>query len=185
MFRLAFRVGNKKTDKKNKKIWLRGIIIPANKEANNLLRTKNTLKNTIPQVEVYKFSNNLLDAIAAEKSGFKGMRLLIIGFGKSVRETALAISCDGISSFRPLKCIVPPGYPVQLGDGVYDYMWMASTNEEKWKEMNRIMTYRLRDAAENSEEFIQAAATQIVFTHCGQMFGSFQKSLKNKTCHDA
>ena len=82
-FHIAFLGAIQQSDER---FWLRGVIIPIEGDAS--LRMEEPLEDNLKQVRVSKYSEPLLDAISAEKSGFKGMRLLIGGGFLLVRSNA-------------------------------------------------------------------------------------------------
>src|SRR5216683_5687545 len=79
-FRIAFRSARSPNDER---LWLRGVIVPANEA--DPLKTERPLASDLDQIKVAEYSTSLLEAISAEKSGVKGMRLLI-GGGLSKKE---------------------------------------------------------------------------------------------------
>jgi hypothetical protein len=145
-------------------------------EANGPLRLECPVTEGLSQIRSFEYSSAVLDAISCEKAGFKGMRLLVIGFGSAQRAKKHLKLAVGQRRFKPLKRIYPPGYPPGLEGRAYDFLWMASTSEQEWEKMKRIMANRLQKAAANNEEFLHAAATQLVFNHCALKYSLFERN---------
>src|SRR5258705_1140032 len=70
-FRIAFGRARSPNDER---LWLRGVIVAGNDEEQ--FRREQPLAQGLEQVRVAEYSPSLLEAISAEKAGFKGMRLL-------------------------------------------------------------------------------------------------------------
>ena len=146
------------------RMWIRGVIMPVAYTA-KLVKTSR-LKKTIPQVKVNKYQSQVLDVIAAEKSGFKGMRILVgggIGVGHNAR-AKLSPLIIGNTKLRPFLKIKKPIYPEPLA-GFIDYLWMAAENDKENDDISEYMFHRIRWAASNPEELAHAAVTQVVFNH--------------------
>lgn len=73
MYRLAFHAPPRKPFLMQ--TWLRGAIVDV--DASVPLRTERLISKRFGTVRFFSYSNSLLDAIWIEKSGFKGMRLLV------------------------------------------------------------------------------------------------------------
>jgi hypothetical protein len=160
-------------DSNDERIWLRGVIVAAN--ASDNLRTDQPLASNLPQVKVSEYSPSLLDAIASEKSGFKGMRLLIGGgiTGHAIRrEYRIKVNDREIC---PAVRLQSPPYPERLKDGYRDVLWMASELEHQQEELLMHMQNRFRWSASNAEEFAHAAVTQILFHRCSLFFASIRR----------
>lgn len=115
------------------------------------------------RLSTHGYSSPLLDAISVERSGFKGMRILVADplITEPLR-TAARIPIGG-RYLIPLKRLDHSDYRVQ---GFQDWLWMLVPDEEAWSRTLRQMAARLRWAAKDSDEFVQAAATQVVFHEC-------------------
>jgi hypothetical protein len=126
------------------------------------------------QVEITTYSPPLLTAISVEKSGFKGMRLLVDGalITKPIR-AAWKIPI-GKRTFIPFRRLRHSVYPA-MGDRFEDFLWMASGDNEEWDDRKIVMAKRLRLAGNDPEEFAQAAATQVVFHECDAILQSLRK----------
>ena len=98
------------------RIWLRGVIVPAGEDVD--LRWNEPLTHGQPEVMVAKYSSSLLDAIAVEKCGFKGMRVLLTGgpeLGEKTRFRQVNLRLgEGSKRFCPFRRIQGLGYPGSL-----------------------------------------------------------------------
>jgi hypothetical protein len=140
--------------------WLRGTI-------GRWLSTDLTIVRSVPiragsQLVGTHFINedDLLGVLALEKSGFRGMRLILDGTMIS-REQLFNRTWDGFK--RPLRTITrlkDCTYPE--GAGYVDVLWMASS-EDQYNRLRGIMDGRFGKSARDQEEFTQAAWTQLVF----------------------
>lgn len=169
MFTAAFE--QTKQDQ-NRRPWLRGCIVA--RDGDGSLRTASNFSGPISQVELMLYNPALLNAISVEKSGFKGMRLLV---SKELISAALTtenkLSIGGFS-FITLKKLRNSTYPKRIEEGFIDYFWMATDDAVRLTAMERIMALRLRASAHDIEEFAQAAATQVVFHECAAIIGSLR-----------
>lgn len=175
VFCSAFLSARKPSDPR---IWLRGVIVPAGEKVD--LRWDEQLAQNHPEVMVAKYSSPLLDAIAVEKCGFKGMRVIVtggreLGHRTRLRQVNLRLG-ESSKRFCPFRRIEGLGYPGRLPNGYTDFLWMACESEEEWARMKGTMVQRLKWSAENGDELIHAAATQAVFHHCGAFVRSVQGS---------
>jgi hypothetical protein len=149
---------------KAERMWLRGAVVPyPNDEP---FRRDRTATPPSDQLRVYTYSEPLFDAISVEKSGFKGMRLLVRDslITPSVRAD-LRIT-HGNVYIVPIKRLCHSPYPHGQTSDIQDYLWMATLDEEEESDLNLRMARRLRSSAADGEEFLQAAATQLVFHEC-------------------
>lgn len=148
--------------------WLRGAILPYTGARS--LRTAS--ETAAANVTVSSFEPDLLDAIAVEKAGYKGMRLLI---ARSLVNDALrdahCLHLENGANMHMFKRLTHSAYPGRLSPGYEDVLWMACLNQEL-DGVRRIMARRLRYAARDSEEFLQAAATQLLFSEYDAILGS-------------
>ena len=174
-FRIAFRSARSPNDER---LWLRGVIVPANEA--DPLKTERPLASDLDQIKVAEYSTSLLEAISAEKSGVKGMRLLIGGgLSKKEIQRAYGLNIHG-AYFCPIRRPQTLSYPSRL-KGYRDILWMASAKEDKWKEMQRTMSYRLKWSAANADEFIHAAVTQVLFNHWEGILESRRQEFSEET----
>lgn len=147
------------------RLWLRGCIVPH--DDNLILRKESHMQNPFENVIAYTYSESAFDAISIEKAGYKGMRLLIRAevIDNETKE-AYRLSF-GKASFILLKKLRHAGYPKIVEGELLDFLWMAFKEDDKWNDISIHMNSRLRHAAHDPEEFVQAAATQVVFHECG------------------
>jgi hypothetical protein len=166
LYRIAF-VGAKVID--DGRLWLRGVIVPF--EIEEPLRSSRRLSPPYSEVKFYQYAGSLLEAIAVEKSGVKGMRLLI---ETSLVDKSLAKDFRipvGALNLIPFRRLTHSPYPARV-DNYRDVLWMASADQDEWTSRKQLMASRLRWSAANSEEFVQAAATQVVFHECNAIIQS-------------
>ena len=155
------------------RIWLRGVIIPQRKEA--ILRWDKSFNKPYDHVKLMLYSDDLFDAIALEKSGIKGMRLIVDK--ELVTEEILSewlLKVEHLN-FITLKKLRNSPYPKNIQDGYVDFLWMADLDDQVNKEQERLMALRLRKSAESNEEFLQAAATQLLFHEYFAMLGTIKE----------
>lgn len=151
--------------------WIRGVIVEVN-EAD--LEATEALSGPASRVVKRVFSDDLLEAINIEQSGFRGQRLLVaealidpsveshfqvdLGNGRQLGLLAGLNFSDGRPGFRDVLWMFPNDAPP---DGI----------EDRWRLMRRAMENRLRWASDGGPgEFTQAAATQLVFAECNAVY---------------
>jgi len=116
-FRIAFSEARNPEDER---LWLRGVIVPASN--NEPLRSEKSLTPYLEQIKDSTYSPLLLEAIAAEKAGFKGMRLLVGGgISKHTARKAHLIDFHG-KRVSPIIRITAPPYPGRLKEGYRDVL---------------------------------------------------------------
>jgi hypothetical protein len=161
LFLRAFDLGRRPDDAR---LWLRGCVVPF--VGNARLRGQAQLSHPLENVSVFTYAPCALDAISIEKSGFKGMRLTLRSEVVTAElRRSLRIPFDG-HSFIPLRKLGHSGYPTIVQGELLDYLWMATGDDHEWRDRSLQMAGRLRFAGKDPEEFIQAAATQVVFHEC-------------------
>lgn len=154
----------------NRIAWLRGCIVKHQEES--FLRRSTSYAGRISHVELMIYSGGLLDAISVEKSGFKGMRILVEKDLVTPEINGALKQPIGHLNFMPLTKLRDSTYPARLEDSFVDYLWMGTTEKDRFEEIRKTMAWRLRNAASEPEEFIQAAATQVVFHECAAILSS-------------
>jgi hypothetical protein len=160
----AFVLPKKRLAIPDHRLWLRGAIIPMVNA--NELRTVSPLLKHSPQVRRYSYAEELLEAISIEKSGFKGMRLLVDKALLTNTTRSLFSIPIGKCFFVPFQRLRHSSYPGRTAEGFQDYLWMATPDGDAFETIRKQMDTRLRWAANSAEEFQQAAATQVVFHEC-------------------
>jgi hypothetical protein len=161
IYRWAFR--NPENPRANR-LWLRGCIVPYHE---TFTRRESPMRPPFDQVKAYTYSDEAFDAISIEKSGFKGMRVLVRSeLIDAEARNALRIPF-GQASFITLKRLRHSNYPNIIQGELLDFLWMACAENDEWEEIAEHMASRLRYSAHDIEEFSQAAATQVLFHECG------------------
>lgn len=167
IFREAFRRSGTPVIGRER-FWLRGAIIEI--EDDELEATEQFHEN-FPNVKKRVFSDDLLNAINVEQSGYRGQRLL-------VQESLVTEQVNdefkipvGNRDFMPLASLAF----AQPVEGFRDVLWMFPTQEakldEEWDLMKIAMQNRLRWSGRGGPaEFTQAAATQLVFAECQAIY---------------
>ena len=152
------------------RLWLRGALVEA--PDGSSLRTTAALNSTIGYVQRTTYSAPLLQAIAIEKCGFKGMRLV-------VEETLLTTATRNAFAqklkrgpLKPFRRLNHSPYPNQISKGFSDLLWMLIDDGAGWEQSARQMNRMLRWASGDVEEFQQAAATQLLFNESAAIVGS-------------
>jgi hypothetical protein len=159
VYRTAFLAATKQSEDR---LWIRGVVTQC--DINASLRTVATMKS-LADVKDYQYGDALLDAIAVERSGVKGMRILIDNaFVNDKLRAAYRISI-GQRFLIPFKKLHNSAYPPRVGKGYQDYLWMASSDKDS-DDLSVRMEQRLRWSSNEAEEFIQAAATMVLFGEC-------------------
>jgi len=162
----AFRVFDRK---KHGRPWLRGAILPFSDD----FELRSQRPAGVGGLMVIDYQPGLLEAIAVEKAGYKGMRLLISE--ELVNDGLRSAHCETLSNGQKLhvfRQMTHSNYPGRLADGWQDVLWMATPDASEWQDRQRRMARRLRYAAKDSEESLQAAATQVLFHECDAIFGT-------------
>lgn len=149
-----------------RRMWLRGAIIGVDEDV-DVLRVETERDG----VAVTEYSAPLLEAIEIERAGFRGMRLMIARdlLTRPVKtEYRIPFAQRALIPFRRLNFST---YPLSIPD-YDDVLWMATADEDQWDRRVRRMSSRMRYAARDTEEIIQAAATQVVFDECTEIISS-------------
>lgn len=159
--RLYTHAFNADSDDPSKRMWFRGAVVPA---GNGELRTERQASGSMAGVRIVKYAREFFEAVSIEKSGFKGMRLLV---SRDIIDADLkgGMRLTWRGSFLvPFKRMKFSCYPKGPADHLQDYLWMIDSLEQPlWIDRVRQMSVRLRSAAADPEEFVQAAATQVLF----------------------
>ncbi len=145
--------------------WFRGCIVPH--ADGEFLRSGDVLREPLEEMTAFRYSASALEAVSVEKSGFKGMRLLVktdLVDSAAHEQMKIPFNTHTLIPFRKLNY---SHYPARVAGQYTDFLWMACQSEPEWYELTLNMTSRLRYAARDTEELAQAAATQIVFHECG------------------
>lgn len=149
------------------RFWVRGIVTPAGGDA----ALRRLPDDEFPGINRTEFGRDLLEALAALRSGFRGMRLLVADVLLNDQLRGMFRIPLGRLGVIPFRSMNHTPYPASLGRGYQDFLWMAETAHE-WSQYCVRMKQRLMWSAHTPEEFQQAAATQIVFHECDAILGS-------------
>lgn len=165
IFSYAFSTPNPE-DELNR-IWIRGSIVAASTGAP--LRTAAPMPGPMGHLSTYRFSPEFLDAISVERSGFKGMRVLVDDrLVTELVRAAVRIPVRG-RNLIPLKRLTHSDYRVP---GYQDWLWMLPADDAAWQRLRLEMATRLRWSSRDADEFVHAAATQVVFNECDAILAS-------------
>jgi hypothetical protein len=85
----------------------------------------------------------------------------------------------------PFKSLTNSVYPRRIAHVYEDFLWMARSEEAEWRKLKRSMSDRLRWSAQDSEEFVQAASTQVVFNETVAIFRSLESPRKRRRASSA
>ncbi len=151
----------------DERLWIRGVIVPYR---GNLTFRRRVRQSMLPaSIQITRLEDSVLDAVAAEKAGFRGMRLLVgggKGTGRAMRDKTADQLRAGKRLPNPFLRLRTPQYPTRLvRRRFYDFFWMSSNDSDRLRLLDQAMASRLRWASGSAEEFVQAAATQVVFNH--------------------
>lgn len=140
-------------------LWLRGAIAPwANQH--EIASTSQFLARKTPVGTQYILEDAYLDVTALEKSGFKGMRLVI---NPNLVPNRAKVHCRKWGEFkRPLHTVCRLEKFSYPADNLADVLWMAD-DEKKFEQLKAIMDQRFKRASADPEEFVQASWTRAVF----------------------
>ncbi|MDQ3964639.1 MAG: hypothetical protein M3277_12135 [Actinomycetota bacterium] len=161
----------------DQRFWVRGAIIPI--EEVDPLRTAESLPAPYAQIQSVTYSGPLLDAISVERSGIKGMRLLIHQELISMDlQNAVSVDFHGNRLETIIQLPYTPNPERIAEEGYQDLLWMA--DPAHWETLRTTMVRRLQWAVKNSEEFAQAAATQVVFHECQESIDTASPSSSSR-----
>lgn len=149
------------------RLWLRGSLVSHNDE--EFTRRESKMNDTFGNVSIFTYSEAALDAISVEKAGFKGMRLMVRS-DVICNETQQGLRIPfGKYSLIPIRRLRHSLYPKAAEGDFVDFLWMACRDDKEFNDISLHMTYRLRHASKDADEFAQAAATQVVFHECAAL----------------
>jgi hypothetical protein len=152
------------TKKVSHPLWLRGAI----GRWHNQYLTVNTHAVQAKGIHIgtqYVNEDDYLAVLALEKSGFRGMRLIVEsailnnhGRDFQVEWDDRFSRCLGYVSHVKGLC-----YPADGADKYADVLWMASVDRKRYEDLKGIMAQRFKRAADDAQEFAQAAWTRALF----------------------
>lgn len=148
------------TEKYSSPLWVRGAI----SSWSNQYLPFNTKPITSKGIQIgtqYVMEDDHLNILALEKSGFRGMRLLIDE--SLVSSETESLQRQWANFKRPLKIVTrltentyPEGRPYA------DVLWMADS-EEHYSHFQGIMSSRFKRSTSDPDEFVQASWTRAMF----------------------
>jgi hypothetical protein len=149
-------------------IWMRGVIVgcPGIQLAHDLRQTRQ-----IGSVLISSPAAPLLNALVAEKSGFKGFRLRVESALISPQDRNVLVKRivpeEPYDNVRPSYVDVYRTSPLRFAgamraDGFEDVLWMVD-DEPEFNSRDEELSYRLRRAGRDPEESVHAAMTKVVF----------------------
>jgi hypothetical protein len=148
------------TNKRSQPFWLRGAI----SSWRNQYLTLNTQPIQAKGIQIgtqYAPEDDYLAVLALEKSGFRGMRLVVDrsilpenGWGFQRQWEGFKKSLGYVTQLK--ECTYPAG-----GDYA-DVLWMMDT-EERYNHLKGIMAHRFKTSTRDQDEFVQASWTRAVF----------------------
>ena len=152
--------------------WLRGAILCAG--GNRHMRRETPIGRT-GNLRGADYSNELMEALNIEKSGYRGMRVIVDRnlLSRDIEDGVAVRVGEGLVG--PLRRLKYSPYPERISDGYVDLLWMACGNVKEWESLSRQMANLLRWSGNDSEEMAHAAATQVVFNEWGAIMGSLLK----------
>lgn len=145
--------------------WFRGCIVPH--ADGEFLRSGDALREPVQEISAFRYSESALEAVSVEKSGFKGMRLLVKSDLVDAAVHARMKIPFNTHTLIPFRKLNYSHYPARVAGQFTDFLWMACQSESEWHNLTLHMTSRLRYASGDAEELAQAAATQVLFHECG------------------
>ena len=149
--------------------WIRGAILRA--DGRRRMRDEKPV-GRIGNLRLAGYSNELMEALNIEKSGYRGMRVVIQEslLSKGIQDKSVVKL--GERSMNTQKKLTYSLYPPRIAEGYVDLLWMACGNPEEWGRHSRQMANLLRWSGNDTEEMAHAAATQVVFNECAAIMGS-------------
>jgi hypothetical protein len=145
-------------------LWLRGIIV----RSSLALHPRRVLDAQWPEVQRVWSSPAFLRAAILEKSGYRGMRLLVEhSLVRHLRERFAIRLHDTVESrFRRLDS-VPDAR--RVADEFHEVLWMWTPNRATWAQRRRLLARRVRHATDDPHERAQAKGTEAVFDRCDEL----------------
>lgn len=148
------------TNRTSQPFWLRGAISAWNNQ-NLTVNSERVQAKEMNIGTAYVSEDDYLAVLALEKSGFKGMRLILSR--DLLRHSTSDFSRDWPSADRPLFYVSrlrECNYPT--GEEYADVLWMTET-EDRYNDLKNIMASRFKKCTGNNDEFLQASWTRVVF----------------------
>jgi len=158
LYQAAFFTGSEEGDER---IWLRGVLAPS---PGRKTVFRDEVATGIKGLTKFRYADAVFAAINAEKSGFKGMRLLISAVLAADPEAGNYTEKVGGRDIPRIARLKYSGYPEDvLPFKCADVLWCLGTDAREEARLTDRMQKRLRWSKPDAEEFLQAAATQVLF----------------------
>jgi hypothetical protein len=139
------------------------------------LRYEEEFGTDFSQVRVFRLSREVLQAISIEKSGFKGMRVLLKRDDYKRKALKVAVSFthkDYHTDVTPVRRLPDALYPPILRGEYKDFLWMMCDTQAEWELLKYLAHKRLFSAVQHPDEYIHAAVTWSLFSVAGQQLAS-------------
>lgn len=160
------------SDKRPQPFWIRGVVSSWNNESDTF--DKRDIQVGGMSIGAHYVNHpSYMRALAMEKSGFKGMRLVIepvlLGDAKSQYHSVWPeMKCEIFLISRLANAIYPAKSTYE------DILWMAF-DEGDYKVLAGIMQKRFRRSSRDTDELLQAAATRLVFDEVSAITHALEK----------
>ena len=160
------------------RLWLRGVITDGELGA---APQQAPVSEQLPGLQRAVLIPSVQKAHSILRSGYRGMRILI---DEDLLDDRLRgvfripLGRLGVIPFRRMN-FTP--YPRSLPPHFQDFLWMADNGAE-WAQSTMRMKQRMLWSVEDTSEFVQAAATQVVFHECDAILQSVHR--KNQVRRD-
>jgi len=174
MFTQAFY----ESDNASSPFWLRGAI----SSWKNQYLVMNTVQVSAKGLQIgtrYVSEDDYLNVLALEKSGFKGMRLIVDRKLLPSYGTAYTKLWSGFTKPLYLTCRLEQcSYPMDTaGSQFVDILWMAE-KEDRFNSLRNIMAKRFKNTTRDPDEFVQAAWTRATFDQVDSLVWSCRATKK-------
>ena len=158
----------------SKPFWLRGAIA----KWHNQYLTVNTQPICAKGMQIgsqYVSEDDYLAVLALEKSGFRGMRLvvdrsLLSGLSYQTKWDKFHLPLNYVTQLK--QCAYPHG-------NYADVLWMATT-EQQYDHLKGIMASRFKQSTQDPDEFMQASWTRAMFDQVDSIIWGCKREPANR-----
>jgi len=160
------------------RLWLRGAIMNGRVDT---AASEAPASECLPGIRKHVPIPSVRKIHSILRSGYRGMRILIDEelLDDQLRGVfRIPLGRLGVIPFRRMN-FTP--YPRRLDSRFQDFLWMAD-NEPEWAQYGMRMKQRMMWSVDDHSEFVQAAATQVVFHECDAILQSVNR--KNQMRRD-